>query len=124
MRVFKTRTFNRWAKGVKLTDQELNQAVMEIRRGLIDAQLGGGVIKKRIRRTDRGKRTGYRSILATNMLDRYIFLYGFAKNERENIDDSELRMLKRLSKTLLTMNTRKVKDALSRGELVEIDYGE
>jgi hypothetical protein len=71
--------FNRWAKREGLADRELYQAVREMRDGLIDARLGGSVIKKRVRRPGQGKRGSYRTILATNFRDRWFFMFGFAK---------------------------------------------
>lgn len=93
MRLFKTWTFHRWASRAGLTDGELFQGVEEMRAGLIDAYLGGGVVKKRIRRPGQGKRGSYRTLLATNLRDRWLFLFGFAKK------------------------------ALSRSHLMEIDHG-
>ena len=124
MLILKTRTFARWARREGLTDRELHDAVSEMVKGLIDARLGGGVIKKRIARPGQGKRGGYRVILASNLGDRWVFIFGFAKNERDNIDDDELRLVKRLAATFLGMDDRMLKQALASGELVEIRYGE
>ena len=96
MPILKTKTFNRWAKREWLADRELYEAVIEMRNGLIDAHLGGGVIKKRVRRAGHGKRRAYRVIVASNLGERWIFMFGFPKNERDNIDDVELRLMKRL----------------------------
>jgi len=124
MRIFKTRTFNRWAKRDGLSNRELCRAIQELRVGLIDAHLGAGIIKKRIKRSGHGKRVSYRTLLATNQRDRWFFMFGFAKNERDNIAGTELEMLIRLATALLGMDNLKIEEALSRGELVEIDDGE
>ena len=55
-RVFKTRHFGRWMRKKELTDDALCAAVMEMAQGLIDADLGCGVVKKRIGLAGRGKR--------------------------------------------------------------------
>jgi hypothetical protein len=123
MLVLKTKTFARWAKRAGVTDQALRDAVSEMTQGLIDAQLGGGVIKKRIAATGRGKRGGYRVILASNLGDRWIFMFGFAKNERDNIDEDELRLIKRLASALLIMNTHQITNALAAEELIEVHHG-
>ena len=124
MRAFKTRTFCRWALREALPDRELCRALREMQAGLIDAHLGGGLIKKRIRRAGQGKRGSYRTLVATNLLHRWIFMHGFAKSERSNIDAGELVTLKRLASAYLGMDTTQLQEALKRGELVEIEDGE
>ena len=123
MRIYKTRTFSRWLKRTGLSDRELIRAVTEIGNGLIDAHLGGNVIKKRIRLSGQGKRSGYRTILAIHYHDRCYFMFGFAKNERDNIKDDELRMLKMLAAVLLDMDDTHIERAVSHGELEEIFDG-
>ena len=88
-RVFQTRPFSRWAKDFELTDEDLCRAVEEMVAGLVDADLGGGLVKKRIRLAGRGKRGGARVIVATRRSDRWFFVFGFAKNDRESIDHDE-----------------------------------
>jgi hypothetical protein len=124
MRVFKTKTFARWARSEKVPDLALCQAVNEMKQGLIDAKLGGGLVKKRVRRLGKGKRGGFRTIVGTNLGDQWFFLYGFAKNERIDIDDDELRLFQRIAQAFLTMKSTILESALQRGELVEIYCGE
>ena len=81
-RVFRTRTFTRWMRKAGLTDDALCDAVSEMAQGLVDADLGGHVVKKRVALPGQGKRGGARTIVATKMADRWFFLYGFGKNER------------------------------------------
>jgi hypothetical protein len=124
MRVFKTKVFNRWAKREGLADPSLCEAISEMLQGLVDARLGGGVVKKRVARAGEGKRGSYRTILATNLRDRWFFMFGFAKNERDNIRDDELKMLRQLAAALLRMDDPAIVEARNRSELVEIDCGE
>jgi hypothetical protein len=123
MRVFKTKVFSRWARREGLADQSLCEAVSEMLQGLVDAQLGGGVVKKRVARAGQGKSGSYRTILATNLRDRWFFMFGFAKNERDNVGDDELKMLKQLAAALLGMDTPAIAEAKKRSELVEVDCG-
>jgi len=123
MRVFKTKVFSRWARREGLADLSLCEAVSEMLRGLVDAQLGGGVVKKRVARAGQGKSGSYRTILATNLRDRWFFMFGFAKNERDNVGDDELKMLKQLAAALLGMDTPAIAEAKKRSELVEVDCG-
>lgn len=122
-RVLKTRTFARWAKRAGLGDSELAGAVSEMKEGLVDARLGGGVFKKRVAKRGQGKSGGYRVILASNLGDRWVFMFGFAKNERDNIDEKELKMIKSLAAVFLSMDEQMVKRAIAAGELVEIRHG-
>jgi len=123
MRAFKTRMFSRWARREALPDRDLWQALLEMQAGLIDAHLGSGLVKKRIRRAGHGKRGGYRTLVATNFHDRWFFLYGFAKNDRENISDSDLAKLRSVAAALLNMDNRTISEAQAQAKLVEVDHG-
>ena len=123
MSIYKTRSFARWVKREGLADRDLCDAVVEMQKGLIDARLGGGLIKKRVARSGHGKRGGYRVILASNLGDRWVFMFGFAKNERDNVDDDELRLMKPLASAFLEMDDRMLRQALTSGEFLEIHHG-
>jgi hypothetical protein len=91
-----------------------------MRQGVYEADLGGALLKKRIARPGQGKSGGFRTIVATNNGDRWFFLYGFAKNERANIDDEEEAALKKYAKTLLTMLAASLAKAESTGEITKV----
>lgn len=124
MRVLKTKTFARWARRERIDDLLLVAAVAEMRRGLVDANLGGSLLKKRIARPGGGKSGGYRTFVASNQRNRWVFMYGFAKKERDNLDDDELSDLKRIGQAYLTMSDETIVRTLGEGELQEIEYGE
>jgi hypothetical protein len=124
MRVFKTRAFCRSMKRSGMTDGALWAAVLEMTQGLIDADLGGHVVKKRIAVTGQGKRGGARTIVATKLAERWFFIYGFRKNERANIDKDELRALQEVAKDLLGLDDRQLDIALQAGEIVEVRDGD
>src|SRR4030066_911798 len=84
-----------------LTDRALCSAVAEMMQGLIDADLGGGVVKKRVGLAGRGKRGGARTLVATNKGNRWFFIYGFETNDRSNITDDELEALNDIAEQLL-----------------------
>jgi hypothetical protein len=123
-RVFKTRTFARWMRKAGLTDAALCVAVEEMVRGLVDADLGGDIVKKRVALPGQGKRGGARAIVATKMAGRWFFLFGFSKNERSNIDKDELRALQEVARELLGFDDRQLIIALAAGEIVEICDGD
>lgn len=119
-RVFKTHTFSRWMKNVELTDELLLNAVIEMQNGLIDADLGGGIVKKRVALAGRGKSGSSRTLLATNKNDRWFFILGFEKNERENINAKELKSLKAVASDLLRYCDEQLNVAVKNCRLVEI----
>ena len=103
-----------------LEDVMLRKAIEEMERGLVDADLGGGVFKKRVALPGRGKSGGARTLIATNRENRWIFVYGFEKNDRDNITQAELAMLKQIAKDLLECPETALKAAISGGELLEV----
>jgi hypothetical protein len=124
MRVFKTKWFARWADNEGVADAALRGAVEEMSRGLIDANLGGHVFKKRVGIEGRGKRGGLRTLLAFRVAERAFFVFGFAKNERANVSDKELVALKLLGSQLLGYGARTLSQALRAGELHEVESDE
>lgn len=120
MRIYKTKVFDRWLKKTELTDADLIQAVNEMNNGLIDADLGEQVFKKRIALPDRGKRSGVRTLVASKIQDQWFFLYGFAKNERDNISDQELRVLQAIASSWLEQEQHLLQRAIESGELREV----
>lgn len=121
MRILKTRIFDRWANNEGLTDQVLAGAVVdEMEQGLVDAKLGGHVYKKRVALPGQGKRGGSRTLLAYQSKDKAIFIFGFAKNERANINAKELKSLKLLANELLGYSNKRLEQAIKVNELIEI----
>ena len=119
-RVFKTRTFRRWSRKANVDDEVLCASVKEMTQGLIDADLGGRVFKKRIPIAGRGKRGGARTIVGSNLQDRWFFLFGFEKKDRQTIDDRELGALQVIAAALLAMEPKLLEKAVAEGELEEI----
>lgn len=119
-RIFKTRHFNRWMRKTELTESALCAAVDEMISGLIDADLGGGIIKKRIGYAGRGKSGGARILIATNKGNKWFFVFGFEKNDRANITDSELEALQDLAQELLARSGKQLDEAVQDGTLLEI----
>ena len=103
-----------------LSDEALCQAVAEMAGGLVDADLGGNMVKKRIALPGRGKSGGARTIVATNLGNRWFFLFGFAKNERSNIDADELEALQELAKQYLALDEQQLAHAVDSGVFTEI----
>jgi hypothetical protein len=120
MRVFKSRTFHQWAKSERLGDKSLKSAVDEMERGLFEANLGNGLYKKRVARKGQGKSSGYRTIIALKKNDRIVFMYGYAKSERDNISDKEEIAYKKLARYYLDITNSELNILIKIGELFEV----
>lgn len=103
-----------------LTDEALCGAVDEMVQGLIDADLGGGVVKKRVALPGRGKSGSTRTLVATNRGSRWVFVFGFEKSERANISDRELEALRAIAADLLKLSTTDLDTHIATGALLEI----
>jgi hypothetical protein len=120
LRVFTTKVFARFARKERLDDRQLCEAIARAERGLVDADLGGNLIKQRVARSGRGRSGGYRTVVAFRASQRSVFLYGFAKSERDNIDDRELADLKKLARHYLGYSDAEIAMALQQTELREV----
>lgn len=119
-RVFKVRDFDRWMRKTSLADGDLCKAVSEMATGLVDADLGGGVLKKRVALPGKGKSGGVRTLIATNKGDRWFFVLGFEKSERSNITPKEETALKLLASDLLSQASSALDKMVGNRILVEI----
>jgi hypothetical protein len=120
VRVFKTKTFARFASRERIPDRDLQDAIVRAETGLVDADLGGGVIKQRLRRDGAGKSGGFRSIVLFRRGELAIFVYGFAKNERDNITRGELAAFRKLAETMLALDYPSLAAAVKSGTITEI----
>jgi hypothetical protein len=123
MKVYATKTFHRFQRRESIADASLVDAVDRAETGLVDADLGGGLIKQRIARGGQGRRGGYRTIIAYRARQRAVFLYGFAKNERENLDQDELKRWRAAGRVILEGDEGWIAAAVAHGQLMEIGDG-
>ena len=124
MRIFKNKAFSKWSTKEGLSDEALQMAVTEIENGLLEADLGGHVIKKRVALVGRGKSGGARTLLAYRTEDKAFFVYGFAKNTRSNIKPIELKALKMLAAQLLSYSDKDLNEAVEKQVLIEVSSDE
>jgi hypothetical protein len=120
VRIFKTRRFARFARNENISDSALCEAIDRAERGLIDADLGGNLIKQRVARLGEGRRGGYRTIIAYRVENRAVFLHGFPKNAQENIAANELRAMKDAAAELLAISAKAVADMVKKGIWTEV----
>ena len=121
MRIFKTKQFARIATRERISDSVLRDTIRRAEAGLIDADLGGGVIKQRIARQGQGRSGGYRSIILFKRQSVSFFVYGFAKNDRDNIDQMELRAYRSLAAEMLALDDEALYLSKRNGTIVEIE---
>ena len=120
MRVFKNKPFARFARKAGLDDEVLRQAIDAAERGLVDADLGGGVIKQRVARQGGGKSGGFRTIVLFRLGERAFFVHGFAKSDLGNIPADELAALRMLASHLLAYDDAALAAAVEAGAMMEI----
>lgn len=121
IRILKTRMFCQWMKKTPLKDKDLCKAIEEMMRGMVDADLGGHLYKKRVAFPGRGKRGSARTLIATNNSNRWIFLFGFEKNDKENISPAELSYLQMLAQDLLEYSDLLLDSAIVQGKIQEVN---
>jgi hypothetical protein len=124
VRVLKTKAFARFARKAGLDDAALCNAVSDAERGLIDADLGGGVIKQRVARRGRGKSGGFRTVILYRRGTRAFFVFGFAKSDRANVSQDELVALKELASEMLAYDEAGIIRVIESGPLIEVTCNE
>ncbi|GEO39393.1 hypothetical protein SAE02_35410 [Skermanella aerolata] len=120
IRVLKDLGFHDWARDEGVTDGVLCAAAAEIENGLVDARLGGFLIKKRVAAPGRGKRGGYRTIAAHRQGNRWVFLHGFCKNEKDNITKKEKLGLQMIGDQYMKFSDAVLTRQVSENLIVEI----
>lgn len=120
LRVFKNAWFGRFARKERISADALWAAAERAENGLIDANLGGGVIKQRIARPGAGKSSGYRSIVLYRKGDKAFFVYGFPKNELDNIRDDEQEQFKQAAKSVLALTDEQIRLLVENGQFEEV----
>ncbi len=121
-RIFKTKPFARFADHERIPDLDLCEAIRRAEKGLIDADLGGGVIKQRLARAGGGKSGGFRSIILFTRGTIAFFVYGFAKSDRDNIGPDELKAFRKLADKMLALHGDELTAATENGTITEIGF--
>jgi hypothetical protein len=124
VRVLKDLSFDDWAAEYDVTDAMLCAAAKEIEAGLVDARLGGFLLKKRVAAPGRGKRGSYRTIVGHRQADRLIFVHGFAKNETDNITKKEKEALRKLCDVYMLADDKKLAEMIEKKQMLEIQCHE
>ncbi len=122
MRVLKSRSFAQFCRKNGIAGADLCEAVEAMSSGAIDADLGGGVFKQRLRRRGQGKSGGFRTIVLLRRNKISMFTYAFAKSERDNIDRDELIQFRKLAKEVFQYDDKEIDRLIHSGALEEICF--
>lgn len=111
----------RFARRERIPDEALCEAIERAERGLIDADLGGGVIKQRVARLGQGRSGGFRTLIALKAAKRSVFMFGFAKNDMDNINDRELDDLRKAATVYMGLSEDAIDAAVAEKKLSEVE---
>lgn len=120
MRIFKTKWFDEFADKNVIHDAALIEAVERAEKGLVDADLGGGVIKQRVARDGQGRSRGHRVIILLRKGDRAFIVFGFSKNDQSNLRRDDQKDLKDMAKSYFSLSEIRLSEYLAKGDFVEI----
>jgi len=120
MNRLKTKWVNKWAKKHRISDNNLIVAIENLENNLSSSNLGGGLFKVRIASQSGGKSGGFRTLIVYKEDDRAVVVYGFAKNEQENLSKSELLAFKTLSKDILNQSYSDLEMAINKGVFIPL----
>lgn len=121
MKRLSTKWFKKWSKKVKLTNDDLLVAISDLEDGLSTIDLGSHLFKVRVKREHSGKSSGFRTIIVYQEGEKAIFLYGFGKNEKENIDKAELQYFKKLGNDLLALDSEELEESIEQKILFDLE---
>jgi len=120
VKIFKNAWFERFARKQRIDDATLLDAIERAEQGLIDADLGSGVIKQRIARPGQGKSGGYRTIILYRQTHRAFFIYGFAKSHQDNISKEEEAAFKKAAQYMLDLSSEHLDEMVLKGQFWEV----
>ncbi len=120
LRVFQSKWFHRFSRKEGIEESALMEAVDRVVAGQIDANLGGGVLKQRIARPGEGKSGGFRTVLLFRQGERAVFLYGFPKSERDNLQADEEKAFKVAAKYVLALTEAQMSALVEKGDFLEV----
>ena len=124
MRIFKNRWFEKFARKEKIEDEALIAAVARAEAGLVDADLGGGVVKQRVARAGEGRSGGFRTIVFFRRGERAVFVFGFAKKDKANLTAHELTTFRKAARIVLDLDDVAMTGEIIAGRMIEVRDGD
>ncbi len=122
MKILITNWFNKWLKKISIDKAELISSAKILNE--IDetaVNLGSGLYKVRIKRKYQGKSGGYRTLLIFKKDELILYVYGFTKNEKDNLDKDELKLFKKLSKDIMRMSKEEILNQIKSGSFINLE---
>ena len=119
----KTKWFNRWSRKNKLSDSLLLETIENLDNNLSTVSLGKGLYKVRTPKIGRGKSGGYRTIIVFKKSKLAVFVYAFAKNEKDNLDKEELSYFRKLAVELLSIRKQEYLRLVKVGAIFRLREG-
>ena len=116
-RAFKSAWFARAAEKAKVSDAVLCRVIAQVMAGQAD-DLGGGVFKKRL------SDNRYRSIIPARGRHYWVYQYLFAKQDRANIDEDELKVFRSIARLYGALTPKEAERQVADGHWIEICVGE
>ena len=116
----KTKWFNKWAKKNLISDEILLDTLKNIQNKLGVVDLGSGLYKVRTHKTGKGKSGGFRTIVVYREEYVSIFVFGFSKTDKGNLNNEELKYFKKLSKDLLSITKEEYIKLVKLGDFISI----
>lgn len=110
MKVYLPKSFQREANSDGVSDKGCEEAIRRAEKGLIDAKLGGGLIKQRIPRGNRGAARGSRAVIFYKREEVAVFLHMFPKSGKANLTKSELAEYLKLAQGLEKLTDGKLEE--------------
>lgn len=120
-RIYKNRWFAKFAIRAGISDATLVAAIDQANLGLVDADLGGGLIKQRVAREGGGKSGGFRTLVFFRHEERAIFAFGFAKSDKANLSAAELKIYKKAAKIVLALTQSQIDIEVCEERLFEVN---
>ncbi len=117
----KTKWFHKWSEKNSISNKNLLKAIENISKNYGIVNLGGGLYKIRVARFGQGKRGSFRTIVVYKASDRAIFVYGFSKSEKDNLDREELKYFRKLAKDLLIIEKNEYLKMIKSGDFIMIE---
>jgi hypothetical protein len=118
--VYKSEPFARFSRKAGIPDADRWKAAQLANEGVIDADLGGGVIKQRIARTGERKSGGSRSIILFKKNGRAVFVHGFEKKDKATIGQSDLIAFRALAMDVLRCPDSTIAHHVTSGLLIPV----
>ena len=113
MHVYLSKSFQRNARRDGVTDEHCREAIRRAENGLVDANLGGGLIKQRIATGNRGASKGARAVIFYQRGEVAVFLHVFPKSGKANLTNLELAVYLKLARILEGLTEAKLKELVT-----------